>query len=123
MSGWSVENEQAGQIHASANTVRCKAMDREQLLGTMDVQTLRTLLVEKLQIIADHERSITDRDQQIIEHVAVITDREQVIARHERAITKHDANIAKLTAEIARLRRAQLAALGKDRSGAACAVR
>ncbi len=72
------------------------AMDHAQLLTVTDVQTLRALVVEKLQIIADRERVIATRDL--------------VIARHERTITERDANIAKLTAEIARLRRTQFAA-------------
>lgn len=72
------------------------AMDHAQLLAVTDVQTLRALVAEKLQIIADHERQIAED--------------KKVIARHERTITERHANIAKLTAEIARLRRAQFAA-------------
>jgi transposase len=64
-------------------------MDHAQRAATMDVQTLRALLAEKLHIIAE---------------------RDQIIARHERTITERDANIAVLNAEIARLRRAQFAA-------------
>ncbi len=58
------------------------AMDHAQLLAVTDVQTLRALVVEKLQIITECQRTITERD----------------------------ANITRLTAEIARLRRAQFAA-------------
>jgi transposase len=57
-------------------------MDHAQLNTLTDVQALRAVVVEQLQIIA----------------------------RHERAITERDANIAKLNAEIKRLRRAQFAA-------------
>lgn len=71
-------------------------MDHTQLNTITDVQTLRALVAEKLQIIVEHERCIVERDH--------------LIARHERTITERDANIAKLTAEITRLRRAQFAA-------------
>ena len=64
-------------------------MDHAAINDITDVQTLRALVVEKLQIIADHE---------------------QVIARHERTITEREARIGVLTAEIARLRRVQFAA-------------
>ncbi len=62
----------------------------------LDIQTLRALIAEKLQIIAEQGRQIAED--------------KQLIARHTRTITERDANIAKLTAEIARLRRAQFAA-------------
>ncbi|MGH8303666.1 MAG: IS66 family transposase, partial [Steroidobacteraceae bacterium] len=78
-------------------------MDHVQLLATTDVQTLRTLVVEKLQIIADQQKVIADRERSIVE-------RDSLIARHERTISERDANIAKLNAEIARLRRVQFAA-------------
>ncbi len=71
-------------------------MDHTQLDAITDVQTLRALVVEKLQVIANHERCIAERDH--------------LIVRHERTITERNANIAKLTAEIARLRRIQFAA-------------
>jgi len=55
----------------------------------MDVQTLRDLVAKQVHIIAD---------------------RDQIIARHERTITEREARISVLNAEIARLRRAQFAA-------------
>ncbi|SFN72428.1 IS66 family transposase [Dokdonella immobilis] len=57
-------------------------MDHAQLNAITDVKVLRALVAEQLQIIARHERTITERD----------------------------ANIAKLNAEIKRLRRLQFAA-------------
>ena len=77
------------------------AMDQAQLPINIDVQTLRALVVEKLQIIAD---------------------RDLIIARHERTITERDANIAKLNAEIARLRRAQFSARSEKMDPAQRAV-
>ncbi|MFC5582818.1 IS66 family transposase [Rhodanobacter terrae] len=62
----------------------------------MDVQTLSALVADQMQAIAE-------RDTQIAQQVAVIT-------RHERTITEREARISVLTAEIARLRRAQFAA-------------
>ena len=71
-------------------------MDHAQLTADMDVQTLRVLVAEQLQVIAE-------RDRLIAQQIAVIT-------RHERTITEREARISVLTAEIARLRRAQFAA-------------
>jgi transposase len=64
-------------------------MDHAQLSTITDVKILRAMVAEKQQIIAENER---------------------VIARHERTITEREARISVLTAEIARLRRAQFAA-------------
>jgi transposase len=64
-------------------------MDDAQLSTITDVKILRAMVAEKQQIIAENER---------------------VIARHERTITEREARISILTAEIARLRRAQFAA-------------
>jgi transposase len=64
-------------------------MDHASHIADMDVQTLRALVAEQLQVIADHERTIS---------------------QHERTITEREARISVLTAEIARLRRAQFAA-------------
>ena len=63
-------------------------MDHAALNDISDVQTLRAMVVEKLQVIAAHE---------------------QTIAQHEHTITFKDAKIDKLTHEIARLRRVQFA--------------
>ena len=71
-------------------------MDHAQLTADMDVQTLRALVAEQPQVIAE-------RDRLIAQQIAVIT-------RHERTITEREARISVLTAEIARLRRAQFAA-------------
>jgi len=71
-------------------------MAHAQLTADMDVQTLRVLVAEQLQVIAE-------RDRLIAQQIAVIT-------RHERTITEREARISVLTAEIARLRRAQFAA-------------
>ena len=64
-------------------------MDHAALNDITDVQTLRAMVAEKLQAIAE---------------------RDQIIAQHEHTITFKDAKIAKLTHEIARLRRVQFAA-------------
>ncbi len=64
-------------------------MDHALHTTDMDVQTLRAVVADQLQVIADQQ---------------------QLIARHERTITEREARISVLTAEIARLRRAQFAA-------------
>ncbi len=64
-------------------------MDRAALNDISDVQTLRAMVLEKLQVIAD---------------------RDQIIAQRDHTIAFKDAKIAKLTHEIARLRRVQFAA-------------
>ena len=71
-------------------------MDHAHSTADMDVQTLRALVAEQMQVIAD-------RDMQIAQQAAVITG-------HERTITEREARISVLTAEITRLRRAQFAA-------------
>lgn len=67
-------------LHRAYKSVRDVAVDHAQLLSVTDVQTLRALVVRKLQIIADCEQAIAACDL--------------VIARHERTITERDANIA-----------------------------
>ena len=64
-------------------------MDHAALNDISDVQTLRAMVVEKLQVIAAHEQTIAQRDH---------------------TIAFKDAKISKLTHEIARLRRVQFAA-------------
>ena len=64
-------------------------MDHTALNDISDVQTLRAMVVEKLQVIAAHEQTIAQRDH---------------------TIAFKDAKISKLTHEIARLRRVQFAA-------------
>jgi transposase len=64
-------------------------MDQAALNDITDVQTLRSMLRDCHEVIVTHE---------------------QTIARHERTITEREARISVLTAEIARLRRAQFAA-------------
>ncbi|MFC5583438.1 IS66 family transposase [Rhodanobacter terrae] len=64
-------------------------MDHAALNDISDVQTLRAMVVEKLQVIAVHEQTIAQRDH---------------------TIAFKDAKISKLTHEIARLRRVQFAA-------------
>jgi transposase len=78
-------------------------MDHTQLNTITDVQTLRALVAEKLEIIAEHEQVIAEREHVIARH-------ERTITQHERTITEREARISVLTAEIARLRRAQFAA-------------
>ena len=78
-------------------------MDHAQRTADMDVQTLRALVAEQLQVIAE-------RDRLIAQQIAVITRHECTITQHERTITEREARISVLTAEIARLRRAQFAA-------------
>ena len=78
-------------------------MDHAQLTADMDVQTLRVRVAEQLQVIAE-------RDSLIAQQIAVITRHERTITEHERTITEREARISVLTAEIARLRRAQFAA-------------
>ncbi len=78
-------------------------MDHAQLTADMGVQTLRALVVEQMQVIAE-------RDTKIAQQMAVITRHERTITQHERTITEREARISVLTAEIARLRRAQFAA-------------
>ncbi len=78
-------------------------MDHAQTHADMDVQTLRALVADQLQVIASQQRVIAERDQSIADH-------QQLIIRHERTITEREARISVLTAEIARLRRAQFAA-------------
>jgi uncharacterized small protein (DUF1192 family) len=85
-------------------------MDHAYSTADMDVQTLRALVVEQMQVIAE-------RDMQIAQQAAVITGQENTITQHARTITQHErtitereARISVLTAEIARLRRAQFAA-------------
>jgi transposase len=64
-------------------------MDHAALNDISDVQTLRAMVTEHLQVIADQG---------------------QLIAQHEHTIAFKDAKIGKLTHEIARLRRVQFAA-------------
>lgn len=64
-------------------------MDHAALNDISDVQTLRAMVLENLQAIAD---------------------RDQIIAQRDHVIAFKDAKIAKLTHEIARLRRVQFAA-------------
>ena len=64
-------------------------MDHAAINEITDVQTLRAMVVEKLQMIAAHEQTIAQRDH---------------------TIAFKDAKISKLTHEIARLRRVQFAA-------------
>ena len=64
-------------------------MDHAALNDISDVQTLRAMVVEKLQVIAAHEQAIAQRDH---------------------TIAFKDAKISQLTHEIARLRRVQFAA-------------
>ena len=71
-------------------------MDHAHSTADMDVQTLRALVADQMQVIAE-------RDTQIAQQAAVI-------AGHERTITERETRISVLTAEIARLRRAQFAA-------------
>ena len=56
----------------------------------------------------DHAQLNTLTDVHVLR--ALVADQLQIIARHERTITERDANIAKLNAEITRLRRVQFAA-------------
>jgi transposase len=79
------------------------AMDHAHPTTDMDVQTLRSLVAEQRRVIAE-------RDIQIAQKVAVIARHEHTITQHERTITEREARISVLTAEIARLRRAQFAA-------------
>ena len=64
-------------------------MDHAALNDITDVQMLRAMVAEKLQVIAEQD---------------------QIIAQHEHTITFKNAKIDKLTHEIARLRRVQFAA-------------
>ncbi len=64
-------------------------MDHAAINDISDVQTLRAMVAEQLQVIAAHEQTIAQRDH---------------------TIAFKDAKIAKLTHEIARLRRVQFAA-------------
>ena len=56
----------------------------------------------------DHAQLNTLTDVHVLR--ALVADQLQIIARHERTITERDANIAKLNAEITRLRRVQFPA-------------
>ena len=71
-------------------------MDLDAINQLDDVHTLRALLLEKHQIIAQHEQRHAQYEQRI--------------ARDTSSLTHKDALIAKLKAENARLRRLQFAA-------------
>jgi transposase len=99
-------------------------MDRAQLNTITDVQTLRQMVAEQRQVIAErdmhiaqqvavitrHHHAIIQHECTIIQHECTITQQERTITQHERTITEREARISVLTAEIARLRRAQFAA-------------
>lgn len=78
-------------------------MDDAQLNTITDVETLRSAIREKLDVIATCEQSIAD-------HQRVIAERDATLASRDRTIFYKDAKISTLTAEIARLRRVQFAA-------------
>jgi len=78
-------------------------MDDAQLNAITDVEILRHVLREKLDVIASREQIIADNQRVFADYLAVIASR-------DRAIICKDAKISSLTAEIARLRRVQFAA-------------
>jgi transposase len=71
-------------------------MDEAALNAITDIDVLRTLVREQIEVIAQHEASLADQAA--------------AIAQRDRTITYKDAKIAHLTQEIARLRRLQYAA-------------
>src|SRR5690606_5500775 len=78
-------------------------MDRAALNTITDVETLRALVIENFDAIAQRDEVIAQRNETIQHHLAALAER-------DRAITYKDAKIARLTHEIARLRRVQFAA-------------
>lgn len=78
-------------------------MDAAALNAITDVDTLRALVREKLDVIACHDAVITEKD-------ASLARRDALIAKHQRTIHTRDLTIDKLTHELARLRRIQFAA-------------
>lgn len=91
-------------------------MDHAQITDDMDVQTLHALVARQLQMITEQALVITRHEQTISQH-------ECTINRHERTITEREARISVLTAEIARLRRAQFTARSEKMDPGQRAVR
>lgn len=79
------------------------AMDLAQLNSITDIETLRALVAEQLDVIAQ-------RDQKIVDHEQQLAQRDALLASRERTLVHKDAKIAALSAEIVRLRRVQFAA-------------
>jgi transposase len=86
------------------------AMDHAHLTADLDVQTLTALVAEQIQVIAERDLQIAQQVAVITRHERTITQHERTITERERTITEREARINVLTAEIARLRRAQFAA-------------
>ena len=85
-------------------------MDRAALNAITDVETLRALVIENFDAIAQRDEVIAQRNETIQHHLAALAERDDLLAQRDRAITYKDAKIARLTHEIARLRRVQFAA-------------
>jgi transposase len=85
-------------------------MDHAHSTTDMDVLTLRALVDQQTQLIAERDRQIAQQVAVITRHEHTITQHARTITQHERTITEREARIRVLTAEIARLRRVQFAA-------------
>lgn len=85
-------------------------MDEAALNAITDVDVLRALVREQIEVIAQRDSSLADHAASITQHVASIAQRDALIAQRDHTIAWKTAKIAKLTAEIARLRRVQFAA-------------
>lgn len=79
------------------------AMDLAQLNSITDIEALRALVAEQLDVIAQ-------RDQKIVDHEQQLAQRDALLASRDRTLVHKDAKIAALSAEIVRLRRVQFAA-------------
>ncbi len=78
-------------------------MDAAAVATITDVDTLRGLILDQADAIAEQQRSIQAQE-------AIIAQRDETIASRDQSIVYKEAKISALTAEIARLRRLQYAA-------------
>ena len=85
-------------------------MHAAQIASTNDIETLRRVALRNLDIVADRDAQIAQRDAAIQQQQQLIAERDARIAVHDRTIVFKDAKIDVLTQEVARLRRLQFAA-------------
>ena len=85
-------------------------MDRAALNAITDVETLRALVLDKIEVIARQSQAIAQRDEAMAAHDEAIASYVTTIAQRDRTIVFKTAKIDRLTHEIARLRRLQYAA-------------